>query len=110
MKKFALEFKKAVVDDFNSERYTVAQIAKKHGVPVGLGAGIEDKVVSLHEGGRKMTEMVREFGLTAYAVRKVLVGRGLDTKRVQTSRQERSPTGFGTMCLRRTTMDLGLPT
>lgn len=52
MKKFALEFKKAVVDDFNSERYTVAQIAKKHGVPVGLGAGIEDKVVSLHEGGR----------------------------------------------------------
>ncbi len=82
MKKFALEFKKAVVDDFNSERYTVAQIAKKHGVPVGLGAGIEDKVVSLHEGGRKMTEMVRELGLTAYAVRKVLVGRGLDTKRV----------------------------
>ena len=32
MKKFTLEFKKAVVDDFNSERYTVAQIAKKHGV------------------------------------------------------------------------------
>ena len=32
MKKYTLEFKKAVVDDFNSERYTVAQIAKRHGV------------------------------------------------------------------------------
>lgn len=50
--------------------------------PVGLGAGVEDKVVSLHEGGRKMTEIAGELGLTAYAVRKVLVGRGLDTKRV----------------------------
>ena len=51
--------------------------------PVGLGAGVEDKVVSLHEGGRKMTEIAGELGLTAYAVRKVLVGRGLDTKRVR---------------------------
>lgn len=83
MKKFALEFKKAVVDDFNSERYTVAQIAKKHGVPVGMGDGVEDKIVSLHEGGRKMTEIAEELGLTAYTVRKVLVGRGLDTKMVQ---------------------------
>lgn len=32
MASFSLEFKKAVVDDFNSKRYTVAQIAKRHGV------------------------------------------------------------------------------
>ena len=50
--------------------------------PVGLGAGVEDKVVSLHEGGRKMTEIAEELGLTAYTVRKVLVEHGLDTKMV----------------------------
>ena len=50
--------------------------------PVGLGDGVEDKVVSLHEGGRKMTEIAEELGLTAYTVRKVLVEHGLDTKRV----------------------------
>ena len=49
---------------------------------VGMGDGVEDKIVSLHEGGRKMTEIAGELGLTAYTVRKVLVGRGLDTKRV----------------------------
>lgn len=50
--------------------------------PVGMGAGVEDKVVSLHEGGRKMTEIAEEIGLTAYTVRKVLVEHGLDTKMV----------------------------
>lgn len=50
--------------------------------PVGMGDGVEDKVVCLHEGGRKMTEIAEELGLTAYTVRKVLVGRGLDTKMV----------------------------
>ncbi|MBO5123779.1 MAG: transposase [Spirochaetaceae bacterium] len=50
---------------------------------VGMGAGIEDKVVSLHEGGRKMTEIAEELGLTAYTVRKVLVEHGLDTKMVR---------------------------
>jgi len=50
--------------------------------PVGMGDGVEDKVVSLHEGGRKMTEIAEELGLTAYTVRKVLVEHGLDTKRV----------------------------
>lgn len=51
--------------------------------PVGMGDGVEDKVVSLHEGGRKMTEIAEELGLTAYTVRKVLVEHGLDTKRVR---------------------------
>lgn len=50
--------------------------------PVGMGDGVEDKVVSLHEGGRKMTEIAEELGLTAYTVRKVLVEHGLDTKMV----------------------------
>ena len=50
--------------------------------PVGMGDGVEDKIVSLHEGGRKMTEIAGELGLTVYAVRKVLVGRGLGTRMV----------------------------
>lgn len=50
---------------------------------VGMGDGVEDKIVSLHEGGRKMTEIAGELGLTAYTVRKVLVEHGLDTKRVR---------------------------
>lgn len=58
--------------------------------PVVMVAGIEDKVVSLHEGGRKMTEIAEELGLTAYAVRKVLVGRGLDTKRVHVDKPSSS--------------------
>lgn len=32
MKKFTLEFKKAVVDEYNTERYTMAQVAKRFGV------------------------------------------------------------------------------
>ncbi len=51
--------------------------------PVGMGDGVEDKVVSLHEDGRKMTEIAEELGLTVYAVRKVLVGRGIDTRMVR---------------------------
>lgn len=50
---------------------------------VGMGDGVEDKIVSLHEGGRKMTEIAGELGLTVYAVRKVLVGRGLDIRMVR---------------------------
>ena len=95
MKKYTLEFKKAVVDDFNSERYTVAQIAKKHGVPVGtiyrwvkerdtvglteshrgvyvrkVDEGIKHKIVEMYNNKKGITVIGKELGLNPMTVKK----------------------------------------
>ena len=40
------------------------------------------KVIELHEKGLKISEMMRELGLTRYAITRILEDNGLDTKRV----------------------------
>ena len=41
------------------------------------------KVIELHEKGLKTSEMMRELGLTRYAITRILEDNGLDTKRVR---------------------------
>lgn len=102
MKKYTLEFKKAVVDDFNSERYTVAQIAKRHGVSesavykwvqerdtVGLteshrgvyvrkvDEGIKHKIVEMYNNKKGITVIGKELGLNPMTVKKWLQRLGI---------------------------------
>lgn len=102
MKKYTLEFKKAVVDDFNSERYTVAQIAKKHGVPVGtiyrwvkerdtvglteshrgvyvrkVDEGVKHKIVEMYNNKKGITVIGKELGLNPMTVKKWLQRLGI---------------------------------
>ena len=41
------------------------------------------KVIELHEKGLKISEMMRELGLTRYAITRILEDNGIDTKRVR---------------------------
>lgn len=49
----------------------------------GVPDVVSDKVVALHEGGKKMSEIAVELGVSRYIVRKSLVERGIDTRMVK---------------------------
>lgn len=83
---------------------TVYEVAERHGIPVSMvdrissakdcstsfrDDGSADKIVALHEGGRKMTEIASELGVSVYSVRKVLVDRGIGTRMVKVDKRSK---------------------